>query len=165
MKIFTFFLVVCFLAVDFNISPELVDFMAEKMGRSKIVDKVYLAKKNSNVVDNFKSLLPKAEAALDSSELEYMVDIGPVSGSTSANYVYASIFNPSGSGRSVSIKRFAVKANAVGAANFVNLSLRRTTAASAGTQIAVADIPKKIHLLQIQLLKFGTPGRQLLLLE
>ena len=142
-KIFTIFLMLCFLTVNFNISPNLISYIVDKLDGENIVDKVYLAKQNKNVVDNFKSILPQAEAALDSAELEYMVDIGPISGSTTSGYVYASIFNPSASGRSISIKRIAVKANAVNSANYVNLSVRRTTAASAGTQISVGDIPKK----------------------
>jgi len=142
-KLFTIFLMLCFLTVDFNISPELISYVGDKLGGENIVDKVYLAKQNPNVVDNFKSFLPVAQASMDSSELEYMVDIGPITGSATSGYVFASIFNPSASGRSISIKRIAVKANAVAAANYVNLSIRRTTAASGGTQLAVGDIPKK----------------------
>ncbi|MBI4092418.1 MAG: hypothetical protein HY420_00670 [Candidatus Kerfeldbacteria bacterium] len=118
-----------------------------KDGRAKrgggVVDKIFLAKQNPKVVDNFRFGIREAQAALDSNELEYAVDIGPVNGSTSANYVYASFFNPSGSGRTAVIKRIAVRANAVAAATYVNLSVRRTTAASAGTQITAANIPKK----------------------
>lgn len=142
-KIFVFFVMLCFITVDFNISPEFISYVVDKLDGENIVDKVYLAKQNKNVVDNFRSMLPQAQAALDSGELEYMVDIGPVNGSTSANYVYASIFNPSTSGKSISIKRMAVKANAVAATNYVNLSVRRTTAASAGVQISAGNIPKK----------------------
>ncbi|MBP6949221.1 MAG: hypothetical protein KBB50_04095, partial [Candidatus Pacebacteria bacterium] len=110
-----------------------------------VVDKIYLAKQNKNVVDNFFSGTQKAEAAISKNEREYMVHIGPVNGSTAANYVYASFFNPSGSGRTAVIKRIAVRSNTgtTTAANYVNLTVRRTTAAPSGTQIAVADIPKK----------------------
>lgn len=142
-KLFTIILLLCFLTADFNISPEILSQVADKLDGENIVDKIYLAKQNSNVVDNFKFGPPTAEAALDSGELEYMVDIGPINGTTTSGYNYASIFNPAASGKSISIKRIAVKANAVAAANYVNLSIRRITAASAGTQIAVADIPKK----------------------
>jgi hypothetical protein len=110
-----------------------------------IVDKIYLARQNKNVVDNFLSGVHKAEAALAPGEREYMLNVGPVTGSTAANYVYASFFNPSGSGRAVVIKRIAIRSNTgnTTAANYVNLSLRRTTTGSAGTQITAANIPKK----------------------
>ena len=110
-----------------------------------IVDKVYLAKQNKNVVDNFFGGVHKADAAINIGEREYMIHIGPVNGSTAANYVYASFFNPVGSGRTATIKRIAVRSNTgtTTAANYVNLTVRRTSAAPAGTQIAVADIPKK----------------------
>lgn len=110
-----------------------------------VVDKIYLAKQNKNVVDNFLSGAKKAEAAISKNEKEYMLHIGPVNGSTAANYVYASFFNPSGSGRTAVIKRIAIRSNTgtTTAANYVNLTVRRTTAAPTGTQIATADIPKK----------------------
>src|SRR4030042_3847018 len=121
----------------------LFDFVLPETSKKEIsrniVDKIYLAKQNSNVVDNFKFGIQKAQAAEDPAELEYMVDVGPVAGSTSANYVYGSFFNPSGSGKTAVIKRIAVRANANGAGNYVNLSVRRTTAASAGTQITAGN--------------------------
>ncbi len=112
---------------------------------SVVVDKIYLAKQNKNVVDNFFSGMEKAEASINKNEREYMLHIGPVNGSTAANYVYASFFNPAGSGRTAVIKRIAVRSNTgtTTAANYVNLTVRRTTAAPSGTQIATADIPKK----------------------
>lgn len=130
------------LSADFPaLFPVLRDSLANKNGN--IVDKIYLAKLNPNVVDNFRIGIREAQAALDEGELEYAIDVGPVNGSTSANYVYAAFFNPSGSGRTAVLKRIAVRANAVGAANYVNLSVRRISAASAGTQVAATDIPKK----------------------
>lgn len=108
-----------------------------------IVDKIYLAKQDKDVVDNFKLGVRTAQAALDSNELEYAIDVGPVNGSASANYVYAAFFNPSGSGRTAVVKRIAVRANAVTTANYVNLSVRRITASSAGTQVSAGDIPHK----------------------
>lgn len=110
-----------------------------------IVDKIYLARHNKNVVDNFLSGTTKAEAAINSAEKEYLVSVGPISGSTAANYHYVSFFNPSGSGKTAAIKRIAIRSNTgnTTAANYVNLTVRRSTAASLGTQIALADIPKK----------------------
>lgn len=113
---------------------------------ANVVDKIYLARKNKNVVDNFGSLGVKhAEAAVASSTLQYHADIGPVNGSVTSGYVFASLFNPGASGRTIVIKRIAVRANnaTTASANWVNLSVRRTTAASAGIQITQANIPKK----------------------
>lgn len=112
---------------------------------TNIVDKIYLAKKNSNVVDSFSSHTDKVYAAVNPAENEYMVDVGPVNGSTAANYVFVSFFNPVGSGRTASIKRIALRSNTASstASNYVNLTVRRITAASAGTQILASNFPKK----------------------
>lgn len=124
--------------------PSLVEmFKSDVFTVGAVVDKLYLAKQNKDVVDNFGLRIPKAEAAVSSAEREYNINIGPISGTVTANYVYGSLFNPSGSGRTISIKRVMIKANAAAAVNYVNVALRRTTAASAGTQITATDIPKK----------------------
>lgn len=146
-KIATLFLIGVIFISGFEPSA-LVSFLKGVIKYSEggvVVDKIYLAKQNKNVVDNFFSGVKKTEAAFDKNQKEYMIHVGPVNGSTAANYVYASFFNPSGSGRTAVIKRIAVRSNtgATTAANYVNLTVRRTTAASLGTQIAVADIPKK----------------------
>lgn len=113
------------------------------IGRN-IVDKIYLAKQNPNVVDKVKFGVGQVRAAENPSELEYSADIGPINGSASANYVYGSFFNPSGSGKTLVVKRIAVRVNAVTTANYINMAVRRTTAVSAvGTQITTANIPKK----------------------
>lgn len=113
--------------------------------QANIVDKIYLAKHNKNVVDSFLSHTDKVYAAVNAAEKEYVIDIGPVNGSTTANYVFVSFFNPSGSGRTASIKRIAVRSNTASstASNYVNLTVRRISAAPAGTQIAASDFPKK----------------------
>ena len=87
----------------------------------------------------------RVHAAINAAEKEYTIDIGPVNGSTTANYVFVTFFNPSGSGRTVSIKRLAVRADTASstASNYVNLTVRRITAASGGTQITAANIPQK----------------------
>ncbi len=85
----------------------------------------------------------EVHAAVDATENEYQIEVGPITGTASANYVYASFFNPGSSGKTVSIKSISVRAEATTTANYVNLSTRRTSSASAGTQIAAADIPKK----------------------
>ncbi len=110
-----------------------------------IIDKIYLASKNKNVVDTFFLHNQKVYAAVNSAEKEYVLDIGPVNGSTTANYVYASFFNPIGSGRTAAIKRIAIRSNTASstASNYVNLTLRRITAASAGTLISASNFPKK----------------------
>ena len=86
-----------------------------------------------------------AFTAVNSLEREYVLDIGPVTASTSANYVYTSIFNPSGSGKNMSIKHIAIRAETASstASNYVNLTVRRISAASVGTQITAVNIPKK----------------------
>ncbi len=106
----------------------------------KVIDRLYLASKNKNVVDRYFSI-PVAQAAVNAAEKEYMLDIGPVAGSTSANYNYVAFFNPSGSGRTISIKRVAVRSNTASttAANYVNLSTRRITTSTGGTQITAAN--------------------------
>lgn len=87
----------------------------------------------------------KAYAAINAAEKEYTIDIGPVNGSTTANYVFVTFFNPLGSGRTVSVKRLAVRADTASstASNYVNLTVRRISAASAGTQIASVNFPQK----------------------
>ena len=99
---------------------------------------------NSGEEEGFENLnLGSAQAALDSSELEYFISIGPINGSTSSGYRYAAIFNPVGSGRSISIKQIAVRTTAVAGANSVNLSVRRISSSTSGTEITAANIPKK----------------------
>lgn len=112
---------------------------------SAIVDRIYLAQKNKNVVDTFFSKNTIAHAAINSAEKEYVLDIGPVNGSTAANYVYTAFFNPVGSGRTSAIKRIAIRSNTASstAANYVNLTVRRISASSAGTAIAASNFPKK----------------------
>lgn len=85
----------------------------------------------------------RAGAADDSSQLEYAVTIGPIIGSTSANYVYGSFFNPAGSGKTALVRRIRIDADTKGAATYQNLTVRRITAASAGTQLSGVNIPKK----------------------
>jgi hypothetical protein len=74
---------------------------------------------------------------------EYIIDPGPIDGSTAANYVYASFFNPSGSGKTAVIKRISIRVDTAGAAAYIPMTLRRITSASGGTQITAANIPKK----------------------
>ncbi len=141
-------LLICVIFISGFEPSSFVSFLKEVIKYSEgnvVVDKIYLAKQNKNVVDNFLSGAKKAEAAVSKEEKEYMVHIGPVNGSTAANYVYASFFNPSGSGRTAVIKRIAIRSNTgtTTAANYVNLTVRRTSAAPSGTLIATTDIPKK----------------------
>lgn len=112
-------------------------YLSQESKSGAIVDKLYLASLNKNVVDNYFSV-PKAHAAVNSAEKEYTLDIGPVNGSTAANYVYVAFFNPSGSGRTASIKRVAIRSNTASstAANYVNLSMRRISTSSGGTQLS-----------------------------
>jgi hypothetical protein len=95
------------------------------------------------IFSSFNNFIKESKAALDPNELEYHIDVGPVAGTATANYVYVAFFNPSGSGRTALIKRIAIRAYANGTGNYVNLTLRRITAASGGTLISGANIPKK----------------------
>ena len=137
------FLILAIFSLEVNL-PALVDGLkSDQMSVGSIVDRLYLARQNKDVVDNFGVRIPQAEAAISSAEREYSLNIGPITGTVTANYVYGSLLNPSGSGRTISIKRVMIKANAAAAVNYVNVALRRTTAASAGTQITATNIPKK----------------------
>ena len=89
------------------------------------------------------TFVPRVEAALDADEREYQMEVGPIAGSTSANYSYASFLNPSGSGVAVVIKRLQVVSEAVAAGVYVNLSTRRISADTGGTLVSTSDIPKK----------------------
>ena len=84
-----------------------------------------------------------AQAAEDPAEAEYWQSVGPITGSTTAAYTYVSFFNPSGSGRTMIAKRIRINSDAVAAATYQDLAVMRTSAASGGTLIASADIPKK----------------------
>ncbi len=130
-------------SLEVNLPLLFESFKSEQLSVGAIVDRLYLARQNKDVIDNFGVRVPKAEAAISSAEREYNLNIGPITGTVTANYVYGSLFNPSGSGRTISIKRVMIKANAAAAVNYVNVALRRTTAASAGTQITATNIPKK----------------------
>jgi hypothetical protein len=129
--------------VEINISTLIELVRSDVYNSGAIVDRLYLARQNKNIVDNFGLHTPKAEAAVSSAEREYNINIGPISGTATANYVYGTLFNPTGSGRTISIKRVMIKANAAAAVNFSNLALRRVTVASGGTQITATNIPKK----------------------
>lgn len=111
---------------------------------SRVVDKMYLASKNPNVVDSHFKQMRTVSAAINPAEKEYMVDVGPITGSGSANYVYVAFFNPTGSGRTASIKRVGVRSNTIGtASNYVNLTVRRISTSSGGTQIATSSFVGK----------------------
>lgn len=91
----------------------------------------------------FTILTHNVHGSIDPNQLEYQLSIGPITGSTSANYVYASIFNPSGSGRTAIIKKILINVNAVNSALYQSITLRRVSSASAGTQILPTNVPKK----------------------
>lgn len=110
---------------------------------SGVVDRISIAQRNKNVVDNFRFGIREAEASTDPASLEYTISLGPVNGSTAANYVYASLFNPAASGKTAVVKRLFIQSNAVAAAAYNDLNIRRITTASAGTAVAVTDITKK----------------------
>ncbi len=83
------------------------------------------------------------ESSAPSSQGEYLIDVGPVPGNTGTSYNYASFFNPATSGKTAIINHIGIRIDSVAAATSVPMRLRRTTAASGGTQITAANIPKK----------------------
>jgi hypothetical protein len=122
----------------------MADFLRDSTkAPGQVVDRLFLARQNPNVIDNFGVSVPKAEAASDSTQREYFLQVGPITGSTAANYVYGAMFNPSGSGRTIVIKRILARSNAVNTGTYAEMSVRRITAITGGTQITGASIPKK----------------------
>jgi hypothetical protein len=123
--------------------------MKRALNKAKSLISIYLDKSLVIILifilifSSFNNFIKESKADLDSNELEYHIDVGPVAGTATANYVYVAFFNPSGSGRTALIKRIAIEAYANGTGNYVNLTLRRITAASGGTLISGANIPKK----------------------
>ncbi len=84
-----------------------------------------------------------AEASLTSTDNQYAISIGPIAGNTGANYAFATLFNPSGSGKTAVVTRIRIGVDNIAAANYVGMTIRRISSASAGTQIVAGDIPKK----------------------
>lgn len=135
-------IIIIFFIVALNFpAEEVLKSAVQSLWGRKVIDKLYLAKLNPNVVDNFGA--KSAQANIDSAQLEYSVSVGPITGSTSSGYNYASFFNPSASGRTAVVKKIMIQANAVTTATRANFIVRRTTALSGGTQISASDIPKK----------------------
>ena len=89
------------------------------------------------------SLEWKEQVATPTALDEYLVDVGPVTGSTTVTYTPVSFFNPVSSGKSAVIKRISIRTDAIAGAVYNPLQLRRLTAASNGIQIASTSIPKK----------------------
>jgi len=82
-------------------------------------------------------------ASAPTSQGEYVTTIGSVGGSTVSGYNYASFFNPAASGKYTVIKRLGIEVDAVNTALYIPMTIRRITAASAGTQIIGANITEK----------------------
>ncbi|MEM2878928.1 MAG: PGF-pre-PGF domain-containing protein, partial [Candidatus Hadarchaeales archaeon] len=90
-----------------------------------------------NIYENDYSEVPGVENS-------YLLTIGPVSGTTTANDVFASFYNPSGSGRTAVIERVVIMVNATGTAARPTFTLRRiTNVTSGGTAISASDVSKK----------------------
>jgi hypothetical protein len=83
------------------------------------------------------------EASAPTAADEYLIDIGPVPGNTGASYNYATFFNPVGSGKTAIVKTMGLRVDSIAAAVYRPMQMRRISAASAGTQITAANIPKK----------------------
>ncbi len=74
---------------------------------------------------------------------KYILSSGVIAGSATNPYTYVSLFNPVGSGKIAAVKKWYPIYWAVAAAVYVEFATWRVSAASGGTQIAVANIPKK----------------------
>ncbi|MEM5812026.1 MAG: hypothetical protein QXG91_04805 [Candidatus Aenigmatarchaeota archaeon] len=95
-------------------------------------------------VDHYiKVMIEWQEATTPTAQNEYLIDIGPISGSTAANYVYASLFNPSASGKNLIVKRVNIRVDTAAAAVYIPMTLRKISTSTGGTQILAANIPKK----------------------
>jgi hypothetical protein len=87
-----------------------------------------------------------ATSSTPTSLSEYLMNTGPITQSLVANYVYATLFNPSGSSKKYLVKRVGVQVDRSGTAvapAYTPVTLRRITAASAGTQVASTSIQRK----------------------
>ncbi|MBI3671253.1 hypothetical protein HY249_00465, partial [Candidatus Azambacteria bacterium] len=144
LKIFFTGIMLCLVFFSGISIEDVLRFNISLLNEKNVVDKVYLAKQNKNVVDNFRFGVKEAIASIDPTSLEYSISLGPIVGTATANYVYASIFNPAASGKTAVVKRLFIQANAASTSTvYQDLNIRRITAASAGTQILAADVPKK----------------------
>jgi len=74
---------------------------------------------------------------------KYIAVTPVVSGSTTANYVYASLFNPTTSGIYVAVKKIYPLVFAVATAVYIQISVFRITSASGGTLLPASAIAKK----------------------
>ena len=74
---------------------------------------------------------------------KYILSTGIIAGSATNPYTYASLFNPTGSGKVIAVKRWQPINWAIAAAVYIELATWRITTASAGSLIAAANIPKK----------------------
>jgi len=84
-----------------------------------------------------------AHAAVDPAVNDYIVSVGPVTGSATSGYVYVSVFNPAASGKTAVIKRIRMTVDAAASATYQDVTLRRISAASGGAQVTASDIPHK----------------------
>ncbi|TXI10810.1 MAG: hypothetical protein E6Q68_07420, partial [Polynucleobacter sp.] len=83
------------------------------------------------------------ETTAPTNEFGYLLNIGPINGTTATSYNYATFFNPGASGTTTIIKSIRLRVDAAAAAVHAPIQIRRISAASAGTQITAANIPKK----------------------
>jgi len=74
---------------------------------------------------------------------KYLATTPMISGSTTAGYCYASIFNPVGSGRLIAIKKWRPLCFAAAAAVYIAFTTYRITSASGGTLLDATAIAKK----------------------
>lgn len=120
----------------------LINLWLDHRKENNIVDLLYKASKNENIVDVMKKS-NQVKAAQDPAENDYFIEVGPINGVATANYVYASFFQPLTAQTTVKIKKIAVRSDAVAGANYVNLTVRRISSSTGGSQIVAGNIPKK----------------------
>jgi hypothetical protein len=84
-------------------------------------------------------------ASLPTAQNEYMMAIGPITQSLSANYVYATLFNPATSAKNYILRKIGMQVDRSAAAvnpTYTPATVRRISAASGGTLTATTSIQK-----------------------
>jgi len=74
---------------------------------------------------------------------KYIASTPSVAGTTTANYVYASLFNPSTSGVYIAVKKIYPLIFAAAAAVYIQASVFRITSATGGTLLSATAVAKK----------------------
>jgi hypothetical protein len=87
-----------------------------------------------------------ASGSTPPSEGEYLLTLGPVTGSLTTGYVYGTLFNPVSSNKLYVLSRLGIRIDRTGtltAPGNIPISIRKISAASGGTQVTAANITEK----------------------